>query len=70
MDEIVIDGKPVLQRLLTVQEVAEIFQMDPAWVRRKLIGEGIVRASKVGGRFFVRPEDLEKVLQEKEVTRD
>ena len=63
MNEAMGVGEPL--RLLTVDEVARLFGSRREWVRRKLIGEGIVRASKVGGRFFVRAEDVERALAER-----
>lgn len=68
MNEAMGVGEPL--RLLTVDEVARLFGSRREWVRRKLIGEGIVRASKVGGRFFVRADELERVLSANQVRED
>ena len=54
-----LDASP---RLLTVKGVARRFRARPEWVRRKLIGEGVVLASRADGRLFVRAEDVERAL--------
>lgn len=56
-----LDASP---RLLTVKGVARRFGSRPEWVRRKLIGEGVVLASRADGRLFVRAEDVERALAE------
>lgn len=70
MAEIVKAETLPLLRLLTVQEVARLFGSRQEWVRRKLIGGGIVRASKVGGRFFVQADEVERVLSANQVRED
>lgn len=57
-----LDASP---RLLTVKGVARRFRARPEWVRRKLIGEGVVLASRADGRLFVRAEDVERALAER-----
>lgn len=60
--EIDLDASP---RLLTVRVTARRFGARAEWVRRKLVNEGVVLASRADGRIFIRAEDVERALAER-----
>jgi excisionase family DNA binding protein len=41
-----------MEQIYTVKEIAELFQMHPATIR-KIIKSGKLRAEKRGGKFFI-----------------
>ena len=52
-----------LEKLLTVQEVADKLKVTPQYAR-KLISEEKLQATRIGKQWVVNPEDLDKYIKE------
>jgi excisionase family DNA binding protein len=55
-----------VERLLTTEEVAELFRIDPVTVRR-LIGRGELTAYRIAGEYRFTEADLEKFVESQRV---
>lgn len=55
-----------LEKLLTVQEVADKLKVTPQYAR-KLISEEKLQATRIGKQWVVNPEDLDKYIKEYDV---
>ena len=55
-----------LEKLLTVQEVADKLKVTPQYAR-KLISEEKLQATRIGKQWVVKPEDLDKYIKEYDV---
>lgn len=59
---------PILPRLLTTHEVAEVLRVTPEYVTRRLVFERRIRFVKVGRRTLFDAADVRKFLDERTVT--
>ena len=55
-----------LEKLLTIQEVADKLKVTPQYAR-KLISEEKLQATRIGKQWVVKPEDLDKYIKEYDV---
>lgn len=58
-----------MQTLLTIKQVMQSLQVSRITLYR-WIGEGKIRAIKIGGQLRIRPAELEQFLQENETTKE
>jgi hypothetical protein len=69
--ELIADRQPApLERLMTVDELAEHLRVAPDWIRRHQAVLGAFRLTEGGGRNPIRfrPSDVERFLSERRLT--